>query len=91
MQHVFSPEIWDEDRQVFVFRCYPEARVERWTFMVSPAALLPLGYEGAWFTGFGCCRGAIYAAAERRMLSGHPEQDQVLSARDLIVCAVALR
>ena len=90
--HIFTPEIWDEDRKGFVFRCHLEAKMERWTFVVTSAELklLGLGRCRCRSEGFGLCRAAIYTAASRRMLSACAEQDQVLTARDLIISTSAI-
>ncbi len=85
MPFVFSPEVYDAERGLYRFRCYPTARVERWTFWIAEASLrsLPPSPATSGESLFGCYKEAIHRAALLRMSSGDPDAEHVLSLQDL--------
>ena len=92
MVNVFSPEIWDAEGKMYVFRCYPAARIERWTFRVQRATLEKLEADGSKqrATAFDRYKDAIYDAAIRRMRIGDPEVEHVLILQDFHDAVTAL-
>jgi hypothetical protein len=91
MPYVFSPELWDPNREMYVFRCHPATRFERWTFYVSESTLKQLDPRPAAcpMSVFERCRVAIYQAALCHMYLGDPDVEQVLTFPDFNDAAMA--
>jgi hypothetical protein len=90
MPYVFSPELWDTNRDMYVFRCHPEARLERWTFYVTESTLKKLDPRPANCRTevFDRCRAAIYQAALCRIYLGDPDVEHVLTFQDFTDAAI---
>src|SRR5687768_3988566 len=84
MPYIFSPALWDPNRKMYVFRCHPAAKPERWTFYVSESTLMRLDPRPAQCrtSVFDRCKAAIYEAALCRMYFGAPDVEHVLNFLD---------
>jgi hypothetical protein len=84
MPFVFSPEAFVAEQGMYRFRCYPTARVERWTFWVAESTLSQLApcRVGASDRAFGELREVVHQAALERMKSGAVDVEQVLTLGD---------
>ena len=85
MPQFISPESWVQSREMFVFRVYPAANMERWTFCVSRSTLEELEPQSPSSVAevFRRCRPEIHRAALRRTSRGAQDADQVLSAQEI--------
>ena len=85
MQERMTPEVWDAAREMYIFRCHPAAKLERWTFCVPRSTLEEIEPDRSlsMATIFNRLRARIYRAAYHRMTAGCPREEQVISASEI--------
>jgi hypothetical protein len=80
-----TPEVWDAQREMFIFHCHPAAKLERWTFCVPRSTLEAIKPDCSLSTAamFNRLRARIYKAARHRMHAGCPREEQIISASEI--------